>query len=136
MSDHRFSWRFALDDGGGLALDTGGHIGVARGAEAIRQAILLLLATMPGERVMRPDYGCDLHRLAFAPNDDTSAGLAIYYVRRAIERFEPRVAVEQIEAFADVEDPALLNIRLRYRILRDGVADGLDLAYQLDGRGD
>jgi hypothetical protein len=38
---------------------------------------------------MRPDYGCELLTLAFAQNDDTTAGLAVHYVRRAIERFEP-----------------------------------------------
>ncbi len=132
MKDNLYSWNFSLDDGG-LQLDTGGQVTVCRGADSIRQAILLLLATMPGERVMRPDYGCDLHRLAFSPNDDTTAGLAIYYVRRAIERFEPRVAVEFVDAFADDEKPELLHIRLQYRILRDGIEDGLDLAYQLDG---
>ena len=42
---------------------------------------------------MRPDYGCELHRLVFSPNDDTTAGLAIHYVRRALERWEPRVEV-------------------------------------------
>ena len=44
--------------------------------DSIRQAILLLFSTRPGERVMRPDYGCDIHRLVFSPNDDTTAGLA------------------------------------------------------------
>ena len=40
---------------------------------------------------MRPGYGCHLFRLAFAPNDDTTAGLAIHYVRQALERWEPRI---------------------------------------------
>jgi hypothetical protein len=135
MNDKVYSWQFSMEAGGGLALDTGGHIAVSRGADAIRQSILMLLATMPGERVMRSDYGCDLHRLTFAPNDDTTAGLAIFYVRRAIERFEPRVSVEHVDAFADLEHPELLHIRLRYRILRDGIEDGLDLAYQLEAKG-
>jgi hypothetical protein len=50
---------------------------------AVRQSILLLLTTVPGERVMRPDYGCDLQKLVFSPNDATTHGLAIHYVRRA-----------------------------------------------------
>ena len=50
------------------------------GDAAIRQSIILLLTTTPGERVMRPDYGCPLHRLMFQPNDATTAGLAIHYV--------------------------------------------------------
>ena len=59
------------------------------GPDAVRQSILLLLSTRPGERVMRPDNGCDLYRLAFAPSDDMTAGLAIHYVRQAVERWEP-----------------------------------------------
>jgi len=66
--------------------------------DAIRQALLMLLSTAPGERVMRPEYGCDLRRLVFSPNDETTAGLAIHYVRRAVERWEPRVEIESIDA--------------------------------------
>ena len=65
---------------------------------SVRQAILLLLSTRPGERVMRPTYGCDLHRLVFSPNDDTTAGLAIHYVRQALERWEPRIEVIRLDA--------------------------------------
>ena len=73
------------------------------GDEAVRQSILLLLSTIPGERVMRPTYGCHLHRLVFWPNDDTTAGLAIHYVRRAVERFEPRVEVIRVDATRDAD---------------------------------
>jgi phage baseplate assembly protein W len=66
--------------------------------DAIRQSLLMLLSTAPGERVMRPYYGCDLRRLVFSPNDETTAGLAIHYVRRAVERWEPRVEIEAIDA--------------------------------------
>src|ERR1017187_1926252 len=64
----------------------------------MRQALLLLLSTRPGERVMRPDYGCPLKGLGFEPNDDTTAGMAIGYIRRAIERWEPRVRIVRLDA--------------------------------------
>jgi len=83
---------------------------------AIRQSILLLLSTRPGERVMRPDYGCNLHRLLFWPNDNTTAGLAIHYVRQAIERWEPRVQITRLDAIRNEFDPARLDIRLEYRL--------------------
>ena len=53
---------------------------------AVRQSILMLLSTRPGERVMPPDYGCPIHRLVFSPNDATTAGLAIHYVRHSLLR--------------------------------------------------
>ena len=70
----------------GLRVGLNGAPELVDGVEAVRQAVLLLLSTRPGERVMRPDYGCDLHRVLFAPNDDTTAGLAIHYVRAAVAR--------------------------------------------------
>ena len=63
-----------------------GRIALAHESESVRQSLLILLTTMPGERVMREGWGCNLFRLAFAPNDDTTAGLAMHHVRKAIER--------------------------------------------------
>lgn len=82
----------------GIALTPAGRIAMVSGDEAIRQSIILLLTTTPGERVMRPDYGCPLHRLMFAPNDATTAGLAIHYVRQALVRFEPRIEIVSLDA--------------------------------------
>ena len=82
----------------GLQVDRRGRIAMAEDDEAIRQSLLILLSTSPGERVMRPEYGCELRRLVFAPNDDTTAGLAIHYVRRAVERWEPRIEIEALDA--------------------------------------
>ena len=84
----------------GIALTPAGHIAMISGDEAVRQSIILLLTTIPGERVMRPDYGCPLHRLMFSPNDATTAGLAIHYVRQALVRFEPRIEIVSLDANA------------------------------------
>jgi len=82
----------------GLQVTPAGRIDMVEDDEAIRQAILMLLATSPGERVMRPDYGCLLRRVIFSPNDDTTAGLAIHYVRTALERWEPRIEILRLDA--------------------------------------
>lgn len=115
---HR-AWRFAHPDFDpdqpGFALGPTGGISMIDADASIRQAVLLLLSTRPGERVMRPDYGCDLHRLVFAVNDNTTAGLAIHYVRRALERWEPRIDILDLDASANEQDPARLDILLEYR---------------------
>ena len=115
---HR-AWRFAHPDFDpekpGLALGPTGGIAMIDADASIRQAVLLLLSTRPGERVMRPDYGCNLHRLIFSVNDNTTAGLAIHYVRRALERWEPRIDILDLDASANEQDPARLDIRLEYR---------------------
>ena len=125
MNGRHRAWQFShpdLDiaappDERGLTIGPRGAIAMVEGDESVRQAILLLLSTMPGERVMRPEYGCNLHRLAFAPNDDTTAGLAIHYVRRALERWEPRIEILKLDAGRNVQRPTLLDINLHYRVL-------------------
>jgi phage baseplate assembly protein W len=99
--------------GSGLGVSPRGGAAMIDGEASIRQAILLLLATRPGERVMRPEYGCGIHRLAFMPGDGTTAGLAIHYVRRALERWEPRVDVLDVDAEAA---DGRLEIHLHYRV--------------------
>lgn len=93
-----------------------GRLEWVSGEQTVRQALLMLLSTRPGERVLRPEYGCDLHRLVFEPNDETTAGIAIYHVRRAIERWEPRVEILGLDAGPDPEDLGRLDIRLEYRV--------------------
>lgn len=118
------AWRFLhpdfdIQEGAvGLRLSATGGIEMVQEDAAVRQALLLLLSTMRGERVMRPTYGCDLHRLVFMPNDATTHGLAIHYVRKAIEQWEPRVEILHLDAQADENDPARLEILLEYRVRR------------------
>jgi len=111
-----------------------GAIELITGPAAVRQSIMMLLSTRPGERVMRPDYGCPLHRIVFSPNDATTAGLAIHYVRQALLRFEPRADILRIDAGPAENDAAgsMLAIRLDYRVRgtqqSDRIAFTLDLA--------
>jgi hypothetical protein len=117
----------------GLMLSPQARLAMAQGDALIRQSILLLLTTRPGERVMRPDYGCPLHRLLFSPNDATSAGLAIHYVRQAIARWEKRIDIVRIDAGPDPQAPGLLTISLDYRVRENGNLHHLALALPLDG---
>ena len=96
---------------------------------------MLLLSTRPGERVNRPDYGCHLFRLAFAPADDTTAGLAIHYVARAVERWEPRVAIVSIDAERAVDDASLLEVRMRYRVRATQYDDDVSIVVPVENRG-
>jgi phage baseplate assembly protein W len=117
----------------GLQVATSGRIDMVDADASVRQAVLLLLTTRPGERVMMPTYGCDLYQLIFAPNDATTAGLAIHYVRRALERWEPRIDILELDASQSPFDPARLDIRLGYRVRPTLNEEQLMLQLQLMG---
>lgn len=131
------AWRFGHpdlgDDAIGFSITPTGRIALVQDLDVLRQALMILLSTRPGERVMRPDYGCDLSQLVFSPNDDTTAGLAIHYVRRAVERFEPRVAIMGLDAGRAPDDPASLEVVLDYRPSLGGPVERLVLAVPLEG---
>jgi len=97
-------------------LDHRGQIALVGDAEEIEQAIRIVLNTAPGQRVMRPEFGCRLHELVFAPNNGQTAGLAERYVREALGRWEPRIALEKVLAESDPDDRARLIITVQYRI--------------------
>jgi phage baseplate assembly protein W len=116
----------------GLIASGTGRLETVSGPELIRQSLLLLLSTYPGERVMRPDYGCELLTLTFARNDDTTAGLAIHYVRQAVERFEPRVRIIRVDATRSPESPERLDVLLEYQPKLAGNPETLRVGVVLD----
>ena len=120
---------------GGLALSHQGGLATIGDRAAVRQALLLLFSTRPGERVMRPTYGCDLHKLVFWPNDDTTAGLAMHYVRQAVVRWEPRVDHLRVDATRNPDDPTRLDITLEYRVRSTGEEERLAVQVDLAGGG-
>lgn len=135
MTALRFLGTGSPADAGDNGLRTGatGALATVDGDAAVRQAVILLLSTTPGERLMRPDYGSHLNRLAFAPNDQTTAGLAIHYVGSALRRWEPRVDVLDLDAYPDPERPELLVIELRYRVRTTLSVDDLALSIPVGG---
>jgi phage baseplate assembly protein W len=133
------AWKFihpdldTMEGPAGLVLSPQGSIALIDERASVRQAILLLLSTIPGERVMRPTYGCQLHRLVFSPNDETTAGLAIHYVRQALELWEPRIEVLRVDAERNVEAPEQIIISLEYRVLATQQLDATTFAFNLSG---
>jgi phage baseplate assembly protein W len=118
---------------GGLRVAATGALETVDAPQSIRQALRLLLSTEPGERVMRPGYGCPLSQLMFSPNDDTTAGLAQHFVRRAIETWEPRIEILRLQTARHPEEQGRLDILLEYRIRRSQIVDHLNLPLSLMG---
>lgn len=103
-------WAFPLrtDATGGIALVTHG--------EELEGAIRLILSTAYGERPMRPEFGCGIHDLVFAPADATTAGRIAYEVRVSLARWEPRIEVMGVDVSLDDADPSTMYIDITYAV--------------------
>src|SRR5690554_7136190 len=80
-----------------LQVNPRGEIALASGERDIEQSIRIILGTIPGERVMRPEFGCRAYELIFAPRNAATQGLMRYYVEEALTRWEPRIDVLAVE---------------------------------------
>ncbi len=99
-----------------VATNAGGAFTMATGIAELEQAMYLILSTNPGERPMRPEFGCPLADHVFAPADATTAGLVGHEVVRALNRWEPRVEVVNVEVTPDpVESTLWIDIAYRVR---------------------
>ncbi len=99
-----------------VGVDARGRIALARQERDIEEAIRIILLTPKGQRVMRPEFGCQIHDLMFAPNDATTAGLAAYYVEEALGMWEPRIRVKEMNARPDPENQGRLLIDISYEV--------------------
>jgi len=99
-----------------LQIDPRGGIALASGDHDIEQAIRIILLTAPGERVMRPEFGCRVHELVFAPHNPTTEGLAIHYVQEALLRWEPRIDVLEVDASGSPGQPGAMLITIKYQV--------------------
>ena len=80
------------------------------------QSIRIILMTAPGQRVMRPTFGCRLHDLLFAPNNSHTAVLARRYVEEALGMWEPRIRVHSVSTRPDPDEAARLLIDIIYEV--------------------
>ena len=99
-----------------VAVNATGGIALVSGDQAIEKSIRLILGTAPGERPMRPEFGCRIHEYLFAPANGATAGDISREVRSALQRWEPRIGVEDVVVSFDARDTSLLYIDVRYRI--------------------
>lgn len=99
-----------------VSLSLNGGISTSSLDENVRQSIFIILATAPGERLMRPDFGCRIHDLMFAPNHPITAARAAVYCEEAIYKYEPRVSRVECMAAPNADEPNRLDVRIEYVI--------------------
>lgn len=93
-----------------------GRIPPVEGEKAIEQAIEIILGTSPGERVMRPEFGCGIGELVMEANTAQLHGRVQVRVRDALVRWEPRIDVLDVRVESPPEQKHVLLIRIDYRV--------------------
>jgi len=99
-----------------LQVNPRGELALASGIRDIEQSIHIILETAPGERGMRPDFGCRVHELLFAPRDNVTTGLVIQYVKDALGRWEPRIEVDEVTVSTEPNLDGALLVHIKYRV--------------------
>ncbi len=103
-------WRFPIK------VDNRGGIALSKYEEKIRESIMIILSTAKGERVMRPDFGCDIHDFTFSIINTSTLTMIKSAVREALLLWEPRIEVLDVETTTEKINDGILLISVDYKI--------------------
>jgi phage baseplate assembly protein W len=94
--------------------DSQGNVALSSGEPNIEQSVELILGTAKGERVMRPEFGCDIHDQVYSSLSPATLNRIEDGVRRSLVRWEPRIDVESVDATPDPDEPGTVHIDIEY----------------------
>lgn len=92
-----------------------GSVAMSEFEENIRQTITIIIGTKPGERQMLPEFGCRVHELLFAPNTRSTAAMVAHHIKDALERWEPRIAVLDVQSQPEAGGSVKVSVNYRIR---------------------
>jgi uncharacterized protein len=99
-----------------MQVDSQGRLSLTNGENEIFQSIRIILETSPGERVMRPTFGCRVWELIFEPRDASTEALLKEYVREALAMWEPRIEVTGVDILEEGAPQEVVMVNIRYLI--------------------
>ena len=108
-----------------------GRLSYVAGPDKVAQSIRIIIETEPGERIMRPAFGCGLRRYLMRPNTSATRALILHDVELGLASFEPRIRVTDISVDQG-DDPALVLIRIAYVHVRDNRPGNLVYPFYLE----
>jgi Bacteriophage baseplate protein W len=109
-------WRFPPE------VSLAGRFELRSGASLVRQSVLVILSTEPGERLMRPDFGCGLLRYLMEPNTPATREAMTRDIDAALRTWEPRIALDTVSVAPTADQNAVL-VTVTYTLVRDQSAD-------------
>lgn len=99
-----------------LRIGSGGGLMLTNDRSELNESISIILSTWPGQRVMRPAFGCRLHELIFAPNNSQTAAQARRFVEEALGMWEPRIDVIDVRVYPNPDQRFQLVIEISYEV--------------------
>lgn len=121
-------WKYPVSIEKGKIISSEGH-------DSIRESIMIILGTSKGERVMRPDFGCGINELVFAPNNTSTATLITFYIKEALLKWEPRIELLKVNAEPDGTEQNKLIITIDYMVKTTNTRDNLVYPFYLERGG-
>ena len=119
-----------------MQVDALGSVEMSSDDENIRQSMMLILGTAPGERMKRPTFGCAIHDILFEPNTSVTAAKIEYEVKRALLEFEPRVDDIEVDAMPDPMEESRMNVTISYTIRKTNTKSNLVYPFHLRKEGE
>lgn len=121
--------------GKGLAFpvrpDGRGRIEWAANARSIADSVRLILGTAPGERVMRPDFGCAIHDLVFHPVNANTCATIVLHVTQALRKWEFRIDDVSVTAYPDPDTENTILIAIQYKVVETNHVQNLVYPFYL-----
>src|SRR5947209_7561612 len=112
-------------------IGTNGSMQWSSGELNVREAICIILRTRPGERLMRPTFGCGLDRYLFEPNSISTLRLIQEEVKRSIALWEPRVTLNDVQVATHPTDARAVDITITYTLIATQQREGLNMTFAL-----
>lgn len=113
-----------------------GGTGMSEEDANIRQSMMIILGTAPGERLYRPEFGCAIHDILFEPNTMLTAAKIEYEVKRSLLAFEPRISDVEVRAMPDEDEPTRMNVSISYIIRKTNTTANLVYPFYLRKEGE
>lgn len=99
-----------------MRVDGRGMVETSSGERSVAEAVRLILGTAVGERIMQPEFGCQIHELVFHPVNANTCSMVSLYVNQALIKWEPRIENISVQSYPDPTSENTILIIVDYKV--------------------
>lgn len=99
-----------------MRVDGRGMVETSSGERSVAEAVRLILGTAVGERIMQPEFGCQIHELVFHPVNANTCSMVSLYVNQALIKWEPRIESISVQSYPDPTSENTILIIVDYKV--------------------